>query len=191
MAIVELSNGGVYNFITQGGSTAHIASFGGTDYPFQTYFIQGIVTSGSSTSIINNIIANNTLTYHGLQRYKDPTNTIGNSSTDAGIVVNTAVTATSSLTSAAILEASGGIYIFRNNANHHVNLCSAGAAGYGTIIRFIKSDSNTNTIKLQPTGSINDSSSLSCSDPFCTIELMSIQGGSAKWIILSKNGSWS
>ena len=189
MAIVELSNGGVYNFITQGGSTNHIASFGGTDYPFQTYFIQGIVTSGSSTSTINNLIANNTLTYRGLQRYKDPTKAIG--SADAGVVVNTVATVTSSLTSAAILEASGGIYIFRNNANHHVNLCSAGTAGHGTIIRFIKSDSNTNTIKLQPTGSINDSGSLSCSDPFCTIELMSIQGGSAKWIILSKNGAWS
>lgn len=189
MAIVELSNGGVYNFITQGGSTTHIASFGGTDYPFQTYFIQGIVTSGSSTSTINNIIANNTLTYHGLQRYKDPTKAIGSS--DAGVVVNTVATVTSSLTSRAILEASGGIYIFRNNSDHYINLCSATTASPGTVIRFIKPNSNTNIIKIDPTGSINDSSSLSCSDPFCTIELMSVLADTSKWIILSKTGAWS
>ena len=188
MAIVELSNGGVYNFITQGGSTAHIASFGGTDYPFQTYFIQGIVTSGSSTSTINNLIANNTLTYRSLQRYKDPTKSIG--SADAGVVVNTVATVTSSLTSAAILEASGGIYIFRNNSDHYIDLCSAITAGAGTIIRFIKPNSNTHTIKIDTTA-INDSGSLSCSDPFCTIELMSVLADTSKWIILSKTGAWS
>jgi hypothetical protein len=61
MAIIELTNGGVYSFITQGGSTAHIASLGGTDYPFAIYCMQGIITSASSTSTINNLIANNTL----------------------------------------------------------------------------------------------------------------------------------
>jgi hypothetical protein len=190
MAAIQLSNGGVYNFITQGGSTAHIASIGGTDYPFQTYFMQGILTSGSSTSTMGSLTVNGILLHQGLKQYKSPI--------DGGIYgpvpIDTDTVAVTDLKVNGYLKLvqSGSMYSFYGNTNHSIDLLTPGGAKYGTIVRFIKLTNTTNTLSI--TGSINSSSSIACSDAFCTIELISADDpvtAGGKWIILSKNGAWS
>lgn len=188
MAEIQLSNGGVYNFITQGGSTAHIASIGGTDYPFKTYFMQGILTSGSS--IIKNLTANGLVLTQGLHRYANPIiNAYG------PLPIDTDSIATSSINTGNKLLASGSMYSFYGNTNHLIDLATPNDAKNGTIVRFMKLTNTTNIITITANSlTINSSSSLSCSDPYATIELISTDdpvttGG--KWIILSKNGAWS
>jgi hypothetical protein len=193
MAVIQLSNGGVYNFITQGGSTAHIASVGGTDYPFQTYFMQGIITSGSSTSTINSLTVNNILLHQGLKQYKSPI--------DGGIYGPVPIdTDTISVTNLQIngypkLVQSGSMYSFYGNTDHSVRLASPSQAKYGTIVRFMKLTNTTNTLAITGSGGlINSSSSIACSDPYATIELISADdpvASGGRWVILSKTGAWS
>lgn len=194
MAIVELSNGGVYNFITQGGSTAHIASVGGTDYPFQTYFSQGILTSGSSTSTVGSLTINGILLHQGLQQYRAPVDggVYGPLPIDTDTVATTAFTPNGYIK----LQKSGSMYSFYGNTNHTITLLPPSTAKFGTIVKFIKLTNNTNTITInvQSGYMINDSSSLASSDAYCTLEIISTDdpvtpGG--RWIILSKNGTWT
>lgn len=191
MAVIQLSNGGVYNFITQGGSTAHIASVGGTDYPFQTYFMQGIITSGSSTSTINSLTVNNILLHQGLKQYKSPI--------DGGIYgpvpIDTDSVSITTINSYQRLLASGSMYSFYGNTDHSVRLAAPSTAKYGTIVRFMKLTNTTNTLAITASAfPINSSSSIACSDPYATIELISaddpVQPG-GRWVILSKTGAWS
>ena len=190
MAEIQLSNGGVYNFITQGGSTAHIASIGGTDYPFKTYFMQGILTSGSSTSTINSLTVNNILLHQGLKQYKSPI--------DGGIygpvpIDTDTISVTNLLNNGYVkLVQSGSMYSFYGNTDHSVRLVSPSGAKYGTIVRFMKLTNTTNTLSI--TASINSSSSIACSDPYGTIELISADDpvtAGGRWVILSKTGAWS
>ncbi len=188
MAEIQLSNGGVYNFITQGGSTAHIAPIGGTDYPFQTYFMQGIITSGSSTSTINSLTVNNILLHQGLKQYRSPI--------DGGIYgpvpIDTDSVSITTINSYQRLLTSGSMYSFYGNTDHSIRLASPNTAKYGTIVRIMKLTNTTNTLAI--TASINSSSSIACSDPYGTIELISTDDpvtAGGKWIILSKTGAWS
>lgn len=193
MAEIQLSNGGVYNFITQGGSTAHIASIGGTDYPFKTYFMQGIITSGSSTSTINSLTVNNILLHQGLKQYRSPI--------DGGIYGPVPIdTDTISVTDLKVngylkLVQSGSMYSFYGNTNHSIELSTPSNAKYGTIVRFMKLTNTTNTLAITASGlPINSSSSIACSDPYATIELISTDDpvtSGGRWIILSKTGAWS
>lgn len=188
MAEIQLSNGGVYNFITQGGSTAHIASIGGTDYPFKTYFMQGILTSGSS--IIKNLTANGLMLTQGLHRYINPIDNLY-----GPLPIDTDSIATLSINTGNKLLASGSMYSFYGNTNHSINLATPNDAKYGTIVRFMKLTNTTNTLAITASGwPINSSSSIACSDPYATIELISTDDpvtSGGRWIILSKTGAWS
>lgn len=189
MGLVQLTNGGVYQFITQGGSTNHIASTGGSNFPFQTYFAQGIITSTSSSNTLWTTNLNGILTQKVLHVYRDPTSNSNNP-----LMINTDSVSTTSITTLSKLAASGSLYcLYGSGSNTHTIDLMSPSTRTGVYLRIVKISNNSATITIDPSSTVNGSSSLSCSDPYCTIELLSIDSpiATTEWIVLSQKGAWS
>ena len=181
MALISVASGNVYQFTTLGTSTISVAQIAGSQEIYDKRFLTGLTIHGGnaatlttetgSTAVLNGITKINGT--HEFKHYD---------------VIATNWT-TSSLTTAAQWNASGSFLMIRGAADHHV-IPEGGSGNLGRILKVMKRDNNANIVKLDPSGAttINDSSSLSSSDPYAYIEIIKTSGG---WRILNTQGTWT
>ena len=192
MGLTFLQNNGVYQFSTARNSTNVISLVAGTDFPFHRVYYDGITlytgsndldVTGRTVTIDNYGIYKN----RGLFQYQ-----IGNTTANLPYI-NGDLVATSSITDATALLNSGSLYVISGSTDHHFILpASSDFNVLGTVIKIFKDSPNSNLITINPNGvaRINNASAMSCSDPYCSVELIALQSRPG-WAIVSSIGTWT
>lgn len=193
MGLTILQNNGVYQFSSARNTTNVISLIAGTDFPFRRVFYDGITlytgvsdmgNDGRTVTIDNYGIYKN----RGLFQYQT-----GNTTADLPFI-NGDLVATSSITSVTMLLASGSLYAISGSADHHFILPSPTSIDVpGTVIKIFKNSPDSNLITINPIGvaRINNELTKSCSDPYCSVELISLGQSRPGWAIVSSIGTWT
>ena len=192
MGLTILQNNGVYQFSSARNTTNVISLISGTDFPFHRVFYDGITLytgvsdmgeDGRLVTIDNYGIYKN----RGLFQYQT-----GNTTADLPYI-NGDLVATSSITTDNMLLASGSLYVISGSTDHHFILpASSDLNVIGTVIKIFKDSPDSNLITINPNGNsrINNALTKSCSDPYCSVELIALQSRPG-WAIVSSIGTWT
>lgn len=189
--IIFLQNQGVYQFTTARNSTDTISLIAGTDAPFHRDFYGGITAHTRSlfdtADTPNPVTIDNYGIYlnRGLVQYK-----MGQGTTYQPYINSETVT-TSSITSYEQLLISGSLYVISGSGDHHFILPAASDKP-GVVVKIFKDSGDANLITINPAGSskINNALTKSCSDPYCSVELISMHSNPG-WAIVSAIGTWT
>lgn len=189
--IIFLQNRGVYQFSTARNSTNTISLLAGTDTPFQKGFYGGITlyrNIGFDTSTNPSQI---TLDNHGIQLHRGLFQYKMGTDTTKHPYINSDLIPTCSISTFDQLLASGSLYIIHGSGSHQIELPAA-ANQPGVAIKIFKNSPNTSSITIKPGGmsTINAATSKSCSDPYCSVELIALHGDPG-WAIVSSIGTWT
>ena len=189
--IIFLQNQGVYQFTTARNSTDTITLIAGTDAPFRQDFYGGI--TAHTRSLVDTAESPNPVTIdnhgiylnRGLIQYK-----MGSDRTQHPYI-NSDTVVTSSITSYEQLLISGSLYIISGSGDHHFILPAASDKP-GVVVKIFKDSGDANLITINPssTGKINNALTKSCSDPYCSVELISMHSNPG-WAIVSSIGTWT
>jgi hypothetical protein len=192
--IIFLQNQGVYQFTTARNSTDTISLIAGTDAPFRQDFYGGITAHTrslfASADTPNPVTIDNHGIYlnRGLVQYK-----MGYDRTQHPYI-NSDTVVTSSITSYDQLLISGSLYVISGSGDHHFILPSTSELSNkpGVVVKIFKNSGDANLITINPngTGKINNALTKSCSDPYCSVELISMHSNPG-WAIVSAIGTWT
>ena len=189
--IIFLQNQGVYQFTTARNSTDTISLIAGTDSPFHRDFYGGITAYTRSLFDTADTPDPVTIDNHGiylnrgLVQYKMGQGTIYQP------YINSETVTTSSITSYEQLLISGSLYVISGSGDHHFILPAASEKP-GVVVKIFKDSGDANLITINPAGSskINNALTKSCSDPYCSVELISMHSNPG-WAIVSAIGTWT
>lgn len=189
--IIFLQNQGVYQFSTARNSTDTISLIAGTDSPFHRNFYGGITAHTRSlfdtADTPNPVTIDNHGIYlnRGLIQYK-----MGEGTTYQPYI-NSQTVATSSITSYEQLLISGSLYVISGSGDHHFILPVASGKP-GVVVKIFKDSGDSNLITINPafSSTINNALTKSCSDPYCSVELISMHSNPG-WAIVSSIGTWT
>ena len=189
--IIFLQNQGVYQFTTARNSTNTISLIAGTDAPFHQDFYGGITAHTRSLFDTADTPDPVTIDNHGiylnrgLVQYKMGQGTIYQP------YINSETVTTSSITSYDQLLISGSLYVISGSGDHHFILPAASVKP-GVVVKIFKNSGDANLITINPDGNskINNELTKSCSDPYCSVELISMHSNPG-WAIVSAIGTWT
>ena len=189
--IIFLQNQGVYQFTTARNSTDTITLIAGTDAPFRQDFYGGIVAHTRSlfdtADTPDPVTIDNYGIYlnRGLVQYK-----MGYDITQHPYI-NSLMVVTSSIDTYDKLLISGSLYVISGSGDHHFILPQPDLKP-GVVVKIFKNSGDTNLITINPisTGKINNALTKSCSDPYCSVELISMHSNPG-WAIVSAIGTWT
>lgn len=189
--IIFLQNQGVYQFTTARNSTDTISLIAGTDAPFRQDFYGGITAHTRSlfdtTTTPDPVTIDNHGIYlnRGLIQYK-----MGADRTKHPYI-NSDTVVTSSITSYDQLLISGSLYVISGSGDHHFILPQPDLKT-GVVVKIFKNSGDSNLITINPylSSKINNALTKSCSDPYCSVELISMHSNPG-WAIVSSIGTWT
>ena len=189
--IIFLQNQGVYQFTTARNSTDTITLIAGTDAPFRQDFYGGI--TAHTRSLFDTAESPNPVTIdnhgiylnRGLIQYK-----MGSDRTQHPYI-NSETVVTSSIDTYDKLLISGSLYVISGSGDHHFILPLPNSKP-GVVVKIFKNSGDANLITINPisTGKINNALTKSCSDPYCSVELISMHSNPG-WAIVSSIGTWT
>ena len=189
--IIFLQNQGVYQFSTARNSTDTITLIAGTDAPFHQDFYGGI--TAHTRSLFDTAESPNPVTIdnygiylnRGLVQYKMGTDRLKHP------YINSETVVTSSINTYDKLLISGSLYVISGSGDHHFILPEPDLKP-GVVVKIFKNSGDANLITINPssTGKINNALTKSCSDPYCSVELISMHSNPG-WAIVSAIGTWT
>lgn len=189
--IIFLQNQGVYQFSTARNSTETISLIAGTDAPFHRDFYGGITAHTRSLFDTVEIPSPVTIDNHGIYLNRGLVQYKMGQGTTYQPYINSETVTTSSITSYEQLLLSGSLYVISGSGDHHFILPAASEKP-GVVVKIFKDSGDANLITINPAGSskINNELTKSCSDPYCSVELISMHSNPG-WAIVSAIGTWT
>ena len=105
--------------------------------------------------------------------------------------INSETVVTSSINTYDKLFISGSLYVISGSGDHHFILPEPDLKP-GVVVKIFKNSGDANLITINPssTGKINNALTKSCSDPYCSVELISMHSNPG-WAIVSSIGTWT